>query len=249
MIIACSPFLFNTAVNANSFSDTWQGPVKANLNLYVFAADLDGEIGDKQLSYKLDQPFDETIKNLDNSYMFYLDINKGRWGAYIDYQNVKVSESKYPMHIPVAIDTTLKQESYGVYYQVYRSSDLSSDHQEQNLGLIIEPTLGINRTTAKAQLASMGHQIQGDSRWNELYWGSRFKYNFDSPWNLAAELTAGVENSQDMQFYLGYRQKILNQPINFRVGYRYFKQDYRDQNFHWDVRQQGPVIGFNLPLF
>lgn len=248
-ILTSAAVLLSSAVYANNISDTWQGPVHANLNLYAFAADLDGTISDSALNYKLDQPFKETAKNLDHSYMFLLDVSKGRWGAYADYQNVQVSESKSPMHIPVAVDSTLKQESYGLYYQAFRSADLNPQSQDQSLGLIIEPTIGVHRTTAKAKLAALGHQVQGDSKWNEFYWGSRFKYNFDSPWNLAAELTAGVENSQDIQAYVGYRQQIFKQPVNFRVGYRYFKQDYRDQNFHWDVRQQGPVIGINLPLF
>ncbi len=41
----------------------------------------------------------------------------------------------------------------------------------------------------------------------------------------------------------------MNREINLRAGYRYFEQDYKSNNFHWDIRQYGPVIGINLPIF
>lgn len=95
----------------------------------------------------------------------------------------------------------------------------------------------------------LNQNLETDTRWDEFFWGSRFKYNFDSPWNLASELTFGVKDTVSAQAYLGYRIPIQDRHLNLRVGYRYLEQDYKSTDFHWDMRQHGAVVGVNLPIF
>ncbi len=79
--------------------------------------------------------------------------------------------------------------------------------------------------------------------------GSRFKYNFDSPWNLASKMTLRGEKRflpmyiQDIEFL------FLNRNLNLTTDYSYFEQNYKCNNFHWDIRQQAPVLDINLPFF
>jgi lipopolysaccharide assembly outer membrane protein LptD (OstA) len=89
-------------------------------------------------------------------------------------------------------------------------------------------------------------QVSVGKSWAEYFGGVRIKYNTDSSWNLAAQYTYGIEQTQIAQAYLGYRQNIWTTPINFRVGYRYVSQDYKDGAFKWDTVQQGPVVGIGL---
>lgn len=242
--------LLASAAHAQSFSDTlaetFAGETKLNLNLYGFAADVDGHISNQQIKYKVDQPFSDTIHHLDKVFMGHLDLSKGRWGVYLDKQLVKTSESKKPFNIPVAINTRLDQTSYGAYYQAYRSPETT----QRNLPrLVIEPTVGVHYTKADAKLAAFGQSIKGQVKWHEIFWGARARYNFDSPWNLAAEATTGEHETISVHAYVGYNIPVFERHLNLRVGYRYFRQDYRANNFHWDVRQRGPVIGINLPIF
>ncbi|MDR0236135.1 hypothetical protein [Acinetobacter sp.] len=238
--------LFQPASFAESFTETWQGPVKLNLNLYVFAADVDGSIQKGKIKYDIDQPFKETVKDLDQSFMGHVDLSKGKWGLYADHQYIKTSQEKRAMYIPIALSSQLNQSSYGVYYQAYVSPEITSQHQAK---FIVEPTVGLHRTEAEATLGALNQTLATDAKWTEFFWGSRFKYNFDSPWNLASELTFGTENTWVAHAYLGYRIPVLNRNFNLRAGYRYFEQDHKSNNFHWEVRQHGPVIGINLPIF
>ncbi|OTG65027.1 hypothetical protein [Acinetobacter silvestris] len=236
-----TPFSF-----ANSFIETFKGTPKINLNLYVFAADVDGSIGKGNIKYDVDQPFKETLKNLDQSFMAHIDVSKGKWGVYVDKKIVKISQEKELMQLPIALSTKLDQSSYGIYFQAFNSPQITKKNQNK---LIVEPTIGIHHTKVNAKLTILNKIAETDKSWHEFYWGSRFKYNFDSPWNLATEITFGTENTISAQTYLGYRLPIFNREVNIRGGYRYLKQDYHSNNFNWDIRQHGPVIGLNLPIF
>ena len=245
LFISLGIFLSQSTM-AESFTETFHGVPKLNLNLYAFGADVDGKISQGNLSYEVDQPVRETIKELDHSFMAHVDLSKGRWGLFLDHQTVETSQEKSAMSVPVALSTKLNQASYGLYYQAYISPETTTQNYPK---LVIEPTIGINHTKAEANLSALNQTLNMDTSWNEFFWGSRFKYNFDSAWNLASEITFGVENTISAHAYLGYRIPIMNRNLNIRAGYRYFDQDYKANNFHWDIRQQGPVIGINLPIF
>ncbi|OTG81620.1 hypothetical protein [Acinetobacter sp. ANC 4648] len=238
--------LLNQTAMAESFIETFQGAPKLNVNLYVFAADVNGSISQGNINYDVDQPFKETIKELDSSFMAHADLSKGKWGLFADKQIVKTAQNKNAMNLPIALNTKLDQSSYGIYYQAYISPYVTSKSQPK---LIIEPTIGVHNTKAEATLGVLNKTAKIDTSWDEFFWGSRFKYNFDSPWNLASEVTFGVENTISAQAYLGYRIPIMNRNLNLRVGYRYFEQDYKSNHFQWDIQQHGPVIGMNLPIF
>ena len=245
-ILFSASILITQIATAESFSVTFKGKPKLNDNLYVFAADVSGSINQGNIKYEVDQPFKETLKELDESFMAHVDFSKGKWGIFADKQIVKTSQEKNAMSIPVALNTKLDQSSYGLYYQAYVSPFFDFKSHSK---LIVEPTIGVHRTQAEASLAAFNKTAAIDTSWNEFFWGSRFKYNFDTTWNLASEVTFGVENTISAQAYLGYRFPIMNRDLNLRAGYKYFEQDYKSNNFHWEIRQQGPVIGINLPIF
>lgn len=231
---------------ANEISDTFKGKTKLNLNLYVFAADIDGDISKGPISYEVEQPFKETLKELDKSYMAHLDLSKGKWGIYADRQYVKTSQDKQVLHVPLALATKLDQSSYGIYYQAYVSPEQTKD---QYAKFIVEPTIGMHHTDASATLGALNHKIQASTDWDEFFWGTRFKYNLDSAWNFASEITFGVEDTRSVQAYVGYRIPVFNRHLNIRGGYRYFEQDYTSGDFKWDIKEHGPVVGINLPIF
>ena len=240
--ILCSQTIFAN----NSFTESFEGKPHINANFYVFAADVNGSLSEKNIKYDVDQPFSDTVKNLDQVYMSYIDFSKGDWGVYIDKQLVKTSKDEQVLHIPLALKTKLDQTSYGIYYQAYKSP---TENKLKKPKVIFEPTIGVHHTEAKATLAALGLTKQADIHWNEFFWGARFRYNFDSPWNLASEVTIGAENTISTHAYIGYNIPVFSRTINLRAGYRYFKQDYRSGDFHWDINQKGPVIGFNVPIF
>ena len=237
-----SPLLFA----ANDLSNSLAGPFHLNTDLYIFAADIDGSISDGNLDYKVRQPFHETVKNLDHFFMGRINLSKGDWGIYIDQQLVKTTENKQVLQYPIALKTKLTQTSYGLYYQAYRSP---VENINQRPKLTVEPTIGIHHTEAKATLGAFGLSKTADMNWNEFFWGTRLRYNFDSPWNVASEITAGAKDTLLAQAYLGYNVAVFNRDINLYAGYRYFKQDYRSGNFHWNIHEQGPVLGLNIPIF
>ena len=244
LIIAPIIFSLIATAQAKSLSESFEGKPKININLYLFAADINGKVSEKNIEYDVNQSFNETVKNLDRVFMSYIDFNKGDWGFYIDKQLVKTSEDQTVFNIPVAVNTRLDQTSYGIYYQAYKSPEINQKHK-----WIVEPTIGLHRTEVDATLSASGMTKKAEMNWNEFFWGTRLRYNFNSPWNLASEITVGEKDTLSAHAYLGYNIPIFKQHINLRAGYRYFQQDYRTHNFHWDIQQSGPVIGLNIPIF
>lgn len=237
LILSCSLLSFQTY--AEKIKDSFAGETKVFLNIYGFAADIDGTIGYQGLNYPVDQPFKDTLEALDQAFMGHIEINKGKWGVFSDIQYVKTKENKAVLSVPLAVSTKVNLSNLGVYYRAY------GQFSEGN-GLIIEPTLGVNYTDLEGNLAALGRQISVEKNWLEYFGGARVRYNSNSPWNLAAQYTYGTEQTQIAQAYLGYRQKILSAPVNFRVGYRYVSQDYKNGSFKWDTVQQGPILGIGF---
>lgn len=238
----------------NAFTESFSGSPQINTNIYVFAADISGSIGEKiagqPINYQVDQPFDETVKHLNQAFMGYIDFRKGDWGVYIDKQYVKTSEKDEVLDIPLAVQTKLDQTSYGIYYQAYKSPTKNAFERPK---VIFEPTIGVHHTEAKAKLAAnvLGslRTVQADVNWNEFFWGARFRYNFNSPWNIASEVTVGENDTLSAHAYVGYNIPVYKRIINLRAGYRYFHQDHTSGNFNWDITEKGPVVGFNIPIF
>ena len=232
-------FLSSVQTYAESIQSSFAGESKIFLNIYGFAADIDGGIGYHGLNYQLDQPFKDTLDALDQALMGHLEINKGKWGIFSDIQYVKTEEKKQVYSFPVVLSTKVNLSNFGVYYRAY-------EQFPNGQGFVIEPTLGMNYTNLKGVLGALGRQVSVEEDWYEYFGGVRLRYNDDSPWNIAAQYTYGTEQTQIAQAYLGYRQKIYTAPVNFRVGYRYVSQDYKKDSFKWDTVQQGPVIGIGV---
>lgn len=232
-------FLSSVQTYAESIQSSFAGESKVFLNIYGFAADIDGGIGYHGLNYQLDQPFKDTLDALDQALMGHLEINKGKWGIFSDIQYVKTEEKKQVYSFPVVLSTKVNLSNFGVYYRAY-------EQFPNGQGFVIEPTLGMNYTDLKGVLGALGRQVSVEEDWYEYFGGVRLRYNDDSPWNIAAQYTYGTEQTQIAQAYLGYRQKIYTAPVNFRVGYRYVSQDYKKDSFKWDTVQQGPVIGIGV---
>ncbi|EPF89182.1 hypothetical protein GCM10025882_36500 [Acinetobacter gyllenbergii] len=236
-IVICS--LSGFQAHAESIKESFAGETKVFLNIYGFAADIDGVIGYQGLNYQLDQPFKDTADALDQALMGHLEINKGKWGIFSDIQYVKTEEKKQVYSFPVVLSTKVNLSNLGIYYRAY-------EQFPDGQGLVIEPSLGVNYTDLEGVLGALGKQVSVGEDWYEYFGGVRLRYNNDSPWNLAAQYTYGTEQTQIAQAYLGYRQKVFTAPVNFRVGYRYVSQDYKNGSFKWDTVQQGPVIGIGV---
>ena len=77
------------------------------MNIYGFAADINGIIGYQGINYQLDQPVKDTLEALDQALMGHLEVTKGKWGIYTDIQYVKTEEEKQVYNYPIALSTTV----------------------------------------------------------------------------------------------------------------------------------------------
>ncbi len=243
----------------NTESITPEKPLNVYLSLYAFAAQIDGSIGLNQLHTDVNVPFKDILKNLDNAYMFNLDVEKGGWGAYIDKQYVKTKQKEQISldGMPIIkgdIRTKLNRTSIGTYYQAFAIDGFGAGQK-----FYLEPTIGVHFTDVSASIdASLeipnlpqepSASLSRSTSWTEAFIGTRYLYDFNQNWNVAGQVDFGTKKSQDYQAYLGYRTKIFNQPTNLRLGYRMIKQNHTDNGFQWKIKEHGPALGLSIKLY
>lgn len=225
-----------------------EDPLKVYVSLYGFAAKLDGDASIGPLKQSVDVPFSDTWDNLDKAYMAYIDVAKGRWGAYIDKQYVKTTNDDKVGPASLRLKTKLDRTSVGMYVTAYDSGT-----NDQGQRFTLEPTIGIHFTSVTADLKAsamgMTKHANRTASWSEPYIGTRFLYDMNQNWNVAGQVDFGTRHSKGYQAYLGYRTHILNQPTNLRLGYRMIDQKHDQGDFTWDIKQSGPVIGLSMQLY
>lgn len=222
-------------------------PIKVYVSLYGFAAKIKGDAAIGPLKQSVDVPFSDTWDNLDGAYMAYLDVAKGRWGAYIDKQYVKTSNKEQVGPAHTQLKTKLDRTSVGIYATAWDSGS-----NDQGLRFVLEPTVGMHFTSVTADLkaSAMGltKEANRSASWSEPFIGTRFLVDVNPRWNVAGQVDVGSRHSKGYQAYLGYRTKLFDRPTNLRLGYRVIDQKHEQGNFIWDIKESGPVIGLSLQL-
>ncbi|MBP6861615.1 MAG: hypothetical protein KBC57_04575 [Neisseriaceae bacterium] len=224
-----------------------EAPLRVYVSAYGFAAKIKGDVAIGPLKHSVDVPFSDTWDNLDSAYMAYLDVAKGRWGAYIDKQYVKTTNADQVGPAQLRLKTKLDRTSVGVYVTAF---DTGTNDQGQRFSLA--PTIGLHFTSVTAELKAsaigLSKQANRSASWREPYIGTRFLYDLNPHWNVAGQVDIGSRHSKGYQAYVGYRTELFKQPTNLRLGYRVIDQKHQQGNFNWDIKQSGPVLGLSMQL-
>lgn len=222
---------------------------------YLWAASLSGHthLGDRRSD--VDVPFSQIFRNLDFTFMGNIEATNGLYGAYLDGQYTKTSQSELVHSHNLAIDITSASLSAGAFYRAVEVPLEGSTVFGHQRIFAVEPTVGIRWTKLKADVWS-GHVFENRKlEWTDPFIGARVQADLTARWNLFAQADVGgfgvgSDLSVQGQAYLGYRTHIFKRPALLRIGYRALYQDYNGGNtqdhFKWNVTQHGPIAGVSL---
>jgi hypothetical protein len=223
---------------------------------YIWAASLKGDASLAGLDSDVDVPFSDIFKQLDLAVMGNVEVTNGLFGFYVDGQYVRTSQDEHlaDHEIGLKIKTTIL--AAGVYYRVYDLALGGNTVFGEPRHFTVEPTVGLRWTRLEADADAGFVRLNKSADWTDPFVGLRLSGDLSERWNLAGEADiggfgAGSKLAVNAQAYLGYRTYMFKRPTILRVGYRVLSQDYETgdftgNKFRWNVRQQGPVLGFSM---
>ncbi len=109
-LIACAYAGSATAQN----TDQW----RVTVSPYVWATSLDGNITLAGHRAPVDVPFSDAFDQLESVVMGDVEVRKGRWGGYVDYQYAKTAEDVSLLGIPANLGTRTTTLSGGLLYRL-----------------------------------------------------------------------------------------------------------------------------------
>lgn len=261
--IAASFALPQTAIAA-------QDGLHSEVTIYGWMKSLDGTTADRDISLDF---FQDILENLDAALMLRYEAQIGRWAFYGDYQyanigiNNKLSGSLEfglpPSGSPViTVDASgrlkassiQKELELGAAYSIYDHDDMNwqvvggarffdyqTDVKIKNIQLNLENLP--NPIDIPARKTSIGDD------WAQGFLGVRFASQVSEKWRLRGRYDYGYGGSDNhswlSEFLMDYR---ITPWGSIEFGYRMhditYNNDSNKNGFSYDVKEQGPRVGF-----
>ena len=237
--------LFTPPLRAQSGgSSDWQ----FRLTPYLFATGLKGDIGfsDALPPVSVEATFGDVVDNLDFGFMLFGEARKGRWGIWGDGMYVSLgveTETPFPIvliYSGIELDVTLKTLAAGGSYSLLTSEsgwlDVIAGARYWSIDQELK-FIGFND-------AVPDRSFSAGETWTDPVIGLRGQASLSPRWRLNGQVAGSVggksDSSIDLMANIGYS---FNDLFTLGLGYRYLDVDFEDEDFLFDVRFQGPVIG------
>ncbi len=247
-LIACAYAGSATAQN----TDQW----RVTVSPYVWATSLDGNITLAGHRAPVDVPFSDAFDQLESVVMGDVEVRKGRWGGYVDYQYAKTAEDVSLLGIPANLGTRTTTLSGGLLYRLIDDPLGGRTAFGDLRSLRVEPIVGARWSKVQADLATPLGAARKGAEWTDLMLGLRIEGDVTDRWTLRTQVDAGGlgdndRNSVSWQALASYRTPLGDGAVSVNAGYRLLQQNYEQddftgQRFDWKVSRHGPVLGLSL---
>ncbi|MCB1859307.1 MAG: hypothetical protein KDI63_13590 [Gammaproteobacteria bacterium] len=225
-------------------ADSWQ----IRLTPYLWFAGLKGDVATipGAPAAPIDIPASDALDDTESSLMFLVDAKHGRHGLVTDflYSDVRSEEELIPSPIGLTLRSVTKTSVFSLAYQyeIYR-------HDQA----LIDLMLGARYWHVDSKLRFggglgllAGKKVTNDESWIDPALGIKGRTPLGgTKFYLEGGVILGGFGVGSDHFYefngaIGYQ---WNQAIGTAIGYRMFDVDYEENDFIYDVRQQGWQIG------
>lgn len=220
---------------------------------YFFASGLSGKTTVKGVTADVDMGFDDILDNLDAGFMAMFEARKGRWsflldGVYFKLKKQEVRSATGPLGntITSTLDATFTEQVYSLSVG-YRVIDdrVKVDAIGAVRGTLLDSQMGLTVTTDPPILPDGSRSISGDRSWIDPVVGARILWPFAKKWTavgygdiggfgIGSDLTAQLLAGVNWQF---------SKVVSAKLGYRYLYQDYKQDDFAWDMTSNGFYLG------
>jgi hypothetical protein len=223
---------------------------------FLFAAGMDGTAGVRGVEAAVDMDFDTLLENLDSAFLARFEARRGPWGValegiYFDLEGEEVRSWSGPLgnSNTAALDWTATEKVFQttLYYELL--------HGKQKLDLLIgarytelDARLGLTLNTGAPLLPDGARAVSRNEDWIDPVIGARLRTPLSENWYaLAFADVGGFGAGADLtyQLFAAVGWQFARQ-WSVEMGYRHVYQDYRQDDFKWDVTTSGPHLGLAL---
>ena len=236
---------FSVSAAASTVDDDW----KFALSPYMWFAGLKGDIATTPPlpPVSVDISPSDAFKDTQVGLMLALDMRKGRHGAFADlvYTDVQSDTELVPAPINLTMKSTSKTTIFSLAYEyeIYRAGKAhaevlaggrywSIDSKLEfggGLGLLAGQVLHHTESWVDPAIGLQGRMPLADK--SNIYVQGGFSMG---------GFGVGSDSFYDVHAALGYQ---FSKSIGAGIGYRLFDVDYKKDDFLYDVKQQGWLLG------
>lgn len=259
LIIICCALLclsFSTelfAQESKDDNDKW----RFELTPYFLAAGLNGKTGVGGVIADVDMSFSDIWDHLDIGGMLAFEVRKGRLlflfdGIYFRLEDERTKSWQGPggiLNLTAALDATVTQQLYQLsagYRAVDEGTKLDLFGAMRYTRLDID--LNLVTTTGGTLLPGGTRSLSDKEDWWDPVFGVRLIVPFAKKWSILAYGDAGglgIGSDITYQAIAGVNWQF-SKVVSAKLAYRYLYQDYKNDNFIWDMTAYGPILGIGF---
>jgi hypothetical protein len=227
------------------------------LTPYFLAAGLDGKTGVAGVTTDVDVPFSDVFDHLDAGFMMAATARRNRWILGLDAIYFKMSGAgSQSVSGPfgfVALDGTVELASSEQIYQptiAYRvfEGDVPLDFYVAARYTSLETEMTLVSTTTIPSFPGGTNELSGDVDWWDPIIGKRVHISLtDHLFGTTVVDCGGFGVGSDVTYQWlvagGWR---FGDHVDTSVWYRYFKQDYEEDGFVWNMVAKGFIVGLGI---
>lgn len=241
------------AQDSTKQADKWQFEITP----YFLAASLNGDIGFRGVTADVDMSFSDIWDRLNAGFMAAFEARKGPWiflfdGLYFRLEGEETRSWQGPLgivSITGEVEATMTQQLYQLsagYRQIHGRTKLDLiggmryTHLAADLDLVI--------TTSGILFPGGTRSMSGSKDWWDPVIGMRLITPFSKKWSFIgyADLGGfGVGSDFTYQAIAGIEWQF-SKIASAKLAYRYLYQDFKEDNFVWDMAAYGPILGIGF---
>lgn len=242
---------------ASAFAQPSAGePWRVTVSPYVWATSLDGNVRLAGHKAPVDVSASDAFDQLESVVMGDIEVRRGRWAGFVDYQYARTNEGVSLMGVPAELGTRSTTVSAGVLYRLVDDPLGGRTAFGDMRSFRVEPLVGARWSKLRADLNTPLGATQKGAEWTDLLLGLRIEGDVSEHWTLRAQAEAGGLGDDDRhslswQALASYRTPLAGGAVSINAGYRllhqnYEQDDFTGQRFDWKVTRHGPVLGLSL---
>jgi len=191
----------------------------------------------------IDISFSDVLKDFDGGIMGATEMRAGRWSVIGDVLFTQVTP-KGNLPGPASADAKVRSRSLTL-----QADALYRFHQSEFLNLDAGAGLRFwyldNKLTIDPGLLRNGVSHSESEYWVDPVIAGRVNARIAGPWSatLVGDVGGFDVGSQLTWQFIGTLNYQWNEDLSLRLGYRALSVDYKQGDFLYDVRMQGPIVG------
>lgn len=246
-VTSCSFLLITALYTGNTLAaDTTNVEVKDSWEFqvtpYLWAVSLKGTAGTSERTTDINISQSDVIDNLDMAFFLDAQAKKGEWGAKFDMAYMDVSSKQSREHSVIDLEMEQTLLSGSIFYQPKEIAGLQLHFGARYADLTNKIKLTLPSTEGD------GIQFSPGDDWTEAFVGVRYTYVATPSLSLTAYGDLGGFSGQsDSMYQLVFTANYqINEMASIRGGYRIFDVDYETNNFIYDVKTDGVILGLGF---